>query len=251
MQTHMALQRYFERKKKSSPGFSMRALARKLNVSPSFLSRVMSGKKPVPDPLLKKLAGALDVEPEFLAVLPQKSRKRTQIANTHADEYEIVKKEAEVVLRNWFYIAILELTTLENYDGSVEMIATRLRLSPTAVEIALRELQAIGLLENKSGRYRKTKSKIRFASAVSTHLIRKFHDDMMAQCQTELRSATSVESFQKRLVTGVTLSCSPEAVQAAKRKLAECLYEIAEGLMASPGTEVYHLAMQLFPLTKC
>lgn len=229
----------------------MRALAKRLSVSPSFLSRMMSGKKPIPAGMLNKLAKALDIEPEFLGNEPRRPRRKSaHVANSQVEEYELTAKESEQVLRNWYFIAILELTTLKDFDGSIEMIADRLNISQVTAEIALRELQSYGLVENKNGRLVKAKEKIRFASATSTHNIRKFHDDLLEQAQILLRKNGDDEEFQRRLITGLTLTCTPEAVQDAKRKLSECLFEIANDLSASPGTEVYHLAAQLFPLTK-
>lgn len=130
------------------------------------------------------------------------------------------------------------------------MIASRLSLSPETVKVALRELHSFGLIELGNGLYKKTKSKIRFTSATSTQVIRKFHDDLMEQAQLILRKGGDEDEFQRRLITGITVTCSPEAMQAAKRKLSECLFEIANDLTSAPGTEVYHLAAQLFPLTK-
>lgn len=250
MQTHLALQKYFERKKKSSRGFSLRALARRVGVSPSFLSRIMSGKKSIPDSLLKKLARVLDVEPELLAGTTPAKRKPKAVVTSPVEDWEISRSETAQILRNWYYVAILEFTTLENYDGKIESIAQRLRLSRATVEIALREMQSLGLVKLEKDRYKKTDEKIRFTSSTSTHLIRKFHDDILERCQQELRTATTEEEFHKRLVAGVVVTCTPEAVQSAKRKLADCLYEIANELTANPGTEVYHLGAVFFPLTK-
>jgi len=250
LQTHLALQKYFERKKKSSPGFSLRALARRVGVSPSFLSRIMSGKKSIPDNLLKKLARVLDVEPELLAGASPTKRKQKTVVTSPVDDWAISRKETAQILRNWYYVAILEFTTLQNYDGKIETIARRLRLSTQTVEIALREMLSLGLVNLEKGRYKKSDEKIRFTSSTSTHLIRKFHDDILERCQLELRNATTEEEFQKRLIAGVMVTCTPEAAQSAKRKLADCIYEIANELTANPGTEVYHLGAVFFPLTK-
>jgi uncharacterized protein (TIGR02147 family) len=250
METHAAFRMYFERKRKSSPGFSMRSLALRLKVSPSFLSRTLSGKKPIPADLQVKLAQALDIEPELLSDPRQSQRRSVSTVNPAIEDWAIADSEAIQILRNWYYIPILELTTLENFDGTAQAVSHRLNLSLPSAEVALRELVSLGLLKLEEGRYRKTDSKLRFTSAKSVHLIRKFHDDMMEKSQQELRTGLSDEEFHRRLIAGITVTCSPEAVQAAKRKLSACLHEIANDLTAAPGTEVYHLASQLFPLTR-
>lgn len=250
MQTHEALQKYFERKKKSAPGFSIRSLARRLDVSPSFLSRVMTGKKPIPESLLPRLANALDVEPDLFAPNTPSSAPKKSEGLAAFEDWSVAQGDHLQVLRNWFYLPIMELTTLKNFGGTAEEIALRLKISQATADIALRELMAIGLITCEDGRYRKTSRKIKFASAKSTHLIRRFHHEMLEKAQEELRTATSDDAFQKRLITGLTVTASPEALQAAQKKLADCLVEIANDLTKNPGTEVYQLGVQLFPLSK-
>ena len=244
MQTQVALKMYFEVKRKSSQGFSLRSLARRLKVSPSFLSRVLNGKKALPEHLRTKLARALDIEPELLN--PQKVDEVTSAV----EDWQIAEPQSKQILRNWFYIPILVMSTLADFDGTVESIARRLSLSVAAVEIALRELESLGLLKQVKGRYEKTATRFRITSAASLHLIRQFHDSMLIRAREELRAHQTPEEFERRLISGITVSASPEKVLEAKRRLAECMYEIANDLLASPGTEVYHLAVQLFPLTR-
>ena len=251
MKTHQAIKMYFERKRKSSPGFSVRSLARRLDISPSFLSRAINGKKALPTELLGKLATALDVEPELLVPEPitGPARKVSEV-NSAVEDWTVANKDTLQILRSWYYLPILEFTTLTNFDGSAAMIARRLKISPTATELALKEMMALGLLKLEKGRYCKVDRKIRFTSAKSIALIRHFHDEMLEKGQQELRTAISEEEYKKRFIAGITISANPEAVEAAKRKLSECLYQIANDLTEAPGSEVYHLGMQLIPLTK-
>jgi uncharacterized protein (TIGR02147 family) len=250
MKTHAALKMYFDRKKKASPGFSMRSLARRLDVSASFLSRVLSGKKAIPPELLKKLAHALDVEPELLVSPTARTSKKAPEVNTAIDDWGMADMRATQVLRNWYNVPIVVLATLENFDGRPESIARRLGLSKTTTEIALRELVSLDLLREVDGLYEKTENKLRITSSKSISVIRKFHDEMLEKSQQALRNAGDENEFQKRLITGITVSANPEKIQEAKGRLAEFLHELANDLIASPGTEVYHLAAQLFPLTK-
>lgn len=245
MEANRTFKTYFERKKKSSAGFSLRGLARKLGVSASFLSQLINGKKPIPAKLVKPLAKALDIEPEMLSMPKRRVQVRSEV-----EDWSLAGVDAHKILRNWYYIPILELTTLADFDGSAQSIAERLGLSQTSTAVALRELIGLGLVEIRDGKYAKTDSKLRFTSATTTHLIRKFHDDMLEKGQHALRTAVSDDDFQRRLITGITVSAAPEAIAVAKQKLAAVLHEIANELSAAPGTEVYQLCGLLFPLTQ-
>src|SRR5579871_5015158 len=64
MRTHEILQTFWEKKKRSSPSLSIRGLADKLQISPSFLSRVLTGKRPIPYRLLIHFKKALEIDQE-------------------------------------------------------------------------------------------------------------------------------------------------------------------------------------------
>lgn len=263
MSTHLVLQKYFDKKKMNS-GYSLRALARDCDVSPSFLSRVLSGQKALPDALLLKMCKVLDVEAEALSSLTasngepaaettnvkRKVPSGKKLLTAPAQDWDLAEKSDFSILRNWFYIPILDLTLLESFDGSMEMIADRLGLALPTVEVAVRQLVTAKLLTEKNGKIRKAKDKLRFASQNNIADIRRFHDQMMAQAQARLRNDQSAEELSRRLITGITVTASAEGIERAKQKLAACLHEIAEDLMEDNGTDIYQLGAQLFPLTK-
>jgi len=257
--THETLRKYFERKRDFSAAFSLRSLARRVDVSPSFLSRILSGQKPVPYPVLLRLESALDIEPEVFASIRVAhqlednssvvARKGAAEMTSELSDWDLATPEAIGVLRQWYFIPILEFTRLEGYDGKPESVAHHLRLPLTTVEQAMKELASLKLLVEEDGRLVKTRRKLRIGSGKPNADIRRYHAAMLERAKRELLSA-SPEDFEKRLMTGITITASPEKIAKAKQRLAECLHEIANELVADSGTEVYHLAGQLFPLTK-
>lgn len=236
----------------------MRLLARDLNISVSFLSRVLAGKKAIPYALLLKIQKPLEIESEvfenirrshteFLEGLAVPVRGKVQV-KTEMEDWELAEKKTLNVLRHWYYLPILEFSTLKRYDGTPASVAKYLGLSTPVVEVALRELVSVGLMKEQEGRFIKTKKKIRWGSSKSVSEIRRFHDQMMSRAQEVLRTRTSADDFEKRLISGITLTTSPKKIKEAKRKLNEILHELANDLIAEDGTEVYHLALQFFPL---
>lgn len=260
MQTHLVLKKYFNKKKLSQKGFSLRFLAKQLGLSAPFVSRMLSGQKPVPFAILLKLEKALDIESEVFSSLKKAHhigpaeesvpvRGRVDV-HSELQEWDLADKSKFNILRQWFYIPILEATRLADFDGTARQIAGRLGLSLTTVEVAIREMVFVGVLEEKNGQLRKSQDKLRFSSSKSLESVRRFHDQMMGRAQKELREATEDGDFQRRLITGITVTTTPQKIEAAKRKLAECLHEIANELEVENGTEIYQMAGQLFPLTK-
>lgn len=260
METHQLLKKYFDKKKKATPSFSLRWLSQKLEISPSFLSRIFTGEKAVPYAVLLKLQNYLDIEVEVFAGLKaahsgktggnNSPRKGKAAMKTSKEDWALAGDSSLRVLSQWFYLPILEFITLGNFDGTADQIARRLGLSKTAVEIALQEMLSLGLVVLNNGRHQKADIKLRWASAKSLAEIRKFHEEMMQKALENLRGQSGKKEFDRRLITGITLTARSEKIEAAKQKLSECLYEIANDLTAEEGDQVYHLSAQLFPLTK-
>lgn len=260
MQTHELLKKYFEQKKKFSAGFSLRSVAKRLEVSPSFLSRILSGERPVPYALLLRLQKVLDIAPEVFAsikeahqvkvddgVAPTRGKRKVQ---TSLEDWEMASQESVRILREWFYLPILEMTCLENFDGKPETLSRRLGLKLSVAKSACEELFALGLLIRKKDQYYSAHKKLRWDSAKSVDEVRAFHSQMLERAKEELARSKAPEDFERRLITGITLSTSPEKIARAKKRLAQSLHEIANEMMEDgPGTEVFHLAAQLFPMT--
>lgn len=260
METHLILKKYFDQKRRYSAGYSLRSVARRLKVSPSFLSRILSGQRPVPFALLLRLEKILDIAPEVFAsvkaahqvdvegaVAPARGKRKIATA---FESWEMASEECVRILREWYYLPILEACCLENFDGEVTTLARRLGLRLNVTQRACDELVELGLLLKKGKAYSSAHKKLRWDSAKSVREVRRFHYQMLERAQNELTRPQGPEDFNNRLITGITLSTYPEKIQAAKKRLAECLHEIANDLIEDgPGTEVFHLAAQLMPLT--
>lgn len=262
MQTHELLQKYFQKKKQSSPGYSLRVLSRQMDLSPSFLSRLLSGKKPLPYGTLLKFGKCLDIEPELFHKIKSAHLASTEVeqiprrghaqVQTPVEEWDLVRKTEFAALRRWYYLSILEFTTLPEFDGSTAQVAERLKMSVPVATQAMKDLAEWGLLTEHDGRLRKRTPKLRWTSASSIEDIRIFHAEMLERALTELKSKTSQKDFERRLITGITLTAPEAKIQWAKERLAECLHEIANELSQNEGEtsdEVYHLSAQLFPMT--
>lgn len=260
METHLILKKYFEQKKRFAAGYSLRSVARRLKVSPSFLSRVLNGQRPVPYAMLLRLEKILDIAPEVFAGLkaahqvdvegaaaPARGKRKVETA---FESWEMASEESVRILREWHYLPLLQAASLKNFDGQIATLARRLGLRVNVAQRACVELVELGLMVKTGETYSSANKKLRWDSAKSVSEVRRFHHQMLERAQFELTRPQTPKDFSRRLITGITLSTSPQKIQAAKKRLAECLHEIANDLIPEDGgTEVFHLAAQLIPLT--
>lgn len=258
--TQKILKSHFLKKKKSSKGFSLRRLTELTGTSQAFLSRVLNGEKAVPYALLLKLIKALDVEPELAVELknahqdrvtddaaPRRGRATTE---SPLASYEPMSNQDFSILREWYYLPILDYHTLVNFDDRAETLAHRLGLDLPIVKSALAKLLSLGLLKKEGDRLVKSNLHLRWASSVSRDEVRKFHEEILKKAIQELHHFSSERDFKNRLITSFTLGVPRSQIEAAKARLSKCLHEIAQELAGDPGEEIYALALQFFPLTK-
>ncbi len=265
------LMHYWTRKKSEREGFSLRSAAKKLKMSPGFLSDVLRGNKRPSPVVLSKIIAFLEVEQERVGSIWSKAIREygfeegvaasAELKTLGIDERPIHSLDSWIpedrkkmtVVRQWFYLAIMQCLRLQSYDGTNRSLAKMLKISETSVSVALNDLQLGGLVEvDENGFYRKSSLRIRFSDTVSKPEIRKLHGQFLDKAKAVLENDTDPESFQKRLITGITLSTSSDQIEWAKAKLAECLHEIANaiGVVNEKPTHVYQLALQFFPLAE-
>lgn len=259
---HDILKIYFERKKLTYPQYSLRALARDLDVSPAYASAILSGKKPLPETRLKDFIKALDLDDIAAlqlkhAIFPEDKKaasvKDSLLSDTDLDffnKYKPLDKKKYDILNDWFNIAIMDLTTCQDFVSSPEWIAKKLRISRLQVEIAIENLKFHNLLSEVDGKLQKVELKLRFPTKISQTVIRKFHKQMIKKAYEELDSKTEDHDFEKRLITGTTFALNEEKIKILKDKIQNAIYEVSAMASEGPCQSVYQMNVQFFPLTK-
>lgn len=256
------LRRAMERAQKQNKAFSLRALAKKLELSPSFVSKILNGKAELPFERVADFVKHLKIDQvsedrlwktykdskvEKIAGLAPTSKEHDSIM---ADYVELSEKEFSL-LRHWYYIAILDLAAAPRFSIDSNWLACRLGISPYEAGSAVEFLKMHGSLEqDKAGQWRKSAKKTRLPTKESKELIRAYHDRMMKMASHCMHTQVGPGEFERRLITGISASANPQNIKKAISRLNEAMYEIAHILGQGECTEVYHLGLQLFPVTK-
>jgi uncharacterized protein (TIGR02147 family) len=256
------LTEFFEKKKASRVTFSLRSFAAAMKVSPSFASAMLQGKKPIPLARLDQIAKILELD--LLALNQLRRSLAQQVLKEHnisidlegpvvqkaSKKYRSTPRSQFSILSSWYHVAILDLCTCAHFQKNNKWMAAQLGITPYQVEFALKRLLELGVLVETESGYKKVNSKIRLAYHESHSDIRRFHSQMIEKAQEELRSKTSIEDFQKREITGITIAANPKNVERARLKLIEALHEVAEILSEGETTDLYQINAQLFTLLK-
>ncbi len=261
-QPHEILNLYFERKKLTNPNYSMRALARDMNVSPAYISTILSGKKKLADCRLKDFIKILDLDDIATlqlkhALYPEDKKTGHRITEQfNSDDLDFfnnfkpLDKKKYDILNDWYNIVIMDLTTCKDFINNPAWIAKKLKISQLEVEIAIENLKRHGLLSLVDGKLQKLENKLRFPTKISQTVIRKFHKQMIKKAYDELDSKIEDTDFANRLISGTTFALNPEKIDSLKRKIQNAIYEVASMASEGPCESVYQFNIQFFPLSK-
>lgn len=237
-----------------NPSYSLRAFARDLQLSHSHLSRVMNGKKNLSLGQALKISAGLNLSPEakadFLRSVTEKSLRdpvssppKNLVPNSFDLEVEQFK-----FLREWYHSAILEMTSLENFQPKHSWVAKQLGLTTRQVRAASARLQKLGLLEISPEGWKRTHRHFVVSTKGASQAIRAHHEQMIEKALENLRSQVSY-SFTRRDITGTTLAINPKDLPLIAKKIRSFRHSLMQFVDRNPSKELYQLNVQLFPLT--
>lgn len=259
--TGKILKSALEKKLRQNPHLSMRQVAKKIGISPSFLSLIVNGKRQMPVNRARSICQVLDIDREkvdFIVMQELKGGKAsrsvslssTVISPEKGTELKFIPKRLFWMLSQWYYLPVLNSTLLASYDGSPGWIARELGLELQTVEDALQRMWAAGLLEERQGQFVKTDAYQDFHSGAPDADIRKFHDKGMSIAQKELRAKTTPADLDQRLITSMIFSIAENDVPWMKQEIVSLMRRYLEKSSKSSRDKIYHLGVQLFPYSK-
>ncbi len=264
MAPHLIIKKYFARKQKVNPKYSLRSFARDLDVNPAFVSRLLNGKQEIPRQRLDQITKILEMDSLTSKEL-KKSMAAILLKEMGLDPSEIGKSKASSILQfddramtakemsvlsPWYNITIMELVTCANFKMDAGWIAKRLNLTNDQVERSLSYLIENGYLKKDQDGLIKTNKQLRLPTKLSAGIIRQFHKSMMEFAVKEMFQKIGDKDFAERLITSTSIAVNKENIPKAKERMLEMQIEIADILRDGECTEVFDLTLALFPLTQ-
>lgn len=244
-----------------NPRFSLRAMARLLESSPSYLSELIHGKKTVSPSKAMVFAKQLQLsqeDTEYFCTLAQYETAETPSVKASLWERLEYMRPGRVtrryehdqfrVLSEWYHIPILELTEVSGFDFKPLNIARRLGITVAEAVGAVERLQQTGLLRiDEKGSYVKAHPQGRFESVERNEALRTFHGQMLDKA----KQAVAHQPPNARLVGSETMAIDPRDLPKVEAILRRALAEISTiNRKSSSKSAVYHLGVQCFSLTK-
>ena len=264
------LKPYFVQKKELKPLYSLRALARDLNMSPAFVSQILSQKRTPSMTTVESFVRVLKVRRSDATVLRKavllhsvENKDMGKILNEYIrkdpstlafQKYSRKNFEYLKMLTKWHQLALLELITCEAYQTHKQLderfIAQKLQISIADVRESLLVLSKANLIESADGKWRKKELHIEFPTDTGNEATIQYHKTMTTKALEILTTQNNETDILKRRIIGATLAVNPQKLNKVIDELNKFLFKISSELSDGQCSEVYQINLQLFPLTK-
>jgi len=259
--TAVVLQEQFEQRMRKNPAFSLRAMARLVGSSPSYLSELLSGKKHLSQERALEFSRRLELradEAAYFCALAQYQKAtsaalKAQILATldkmrPRNKVERFATEQFVVLKEWHHVPMLELTELEGFEFNARTIGKRLGIPTHTARAAMERLLRLGLLhKTPDGAYRKSHAEGVFEAKGKNEALRAFHKAMIEQGKASLEN----QAVHERYVGSETMAFDARDLPKVELILNAALEQVsALAINGSERRDVYHLGVQFFRVTK-
>ena len=232
-----------------NPSFSLRAFARRLNLSPSALSEILKGKRRVSKKLANRVVSNLCLNPEearsLLCLFPEKPLRR-EMTSHYQTPYVQLSMDQFHLIAEWYHFAILSLAETTDFRDDCSWIARRLNLRVQEAQGALERLERLQLLKRDvDGRLRPTGLEYGTSDDVRDVSVRKAHAHNLELAKRSLDE----DSVTVRDFTATTMAIDISKLPVAKKMIREFHDKLCAYLETGPKKEVYKLSVQFIPLS--
>lgn len=237
---------YLNEMKKKNARFSLRSMAKGINISPSQLSSIINKKKQLsPNQAIKiiqrlgltereSLALLSDVHPEFKNALFRK----LDLKELSPDEFEIIS--------DWIHYAILSLSYFKDNKASINWISKKINVPKDIVEPAFRRLERLGLVQINGLKFQQTTKPLTTTTDIPSNAIKSHHRQNLLMALKKMDEFSVLE----RDYSSITFPINIKNLKKAKEMIRDFQQKLYQELKCEDPTDVFTLSMQLFPLTK-
>lgn len=237
-----------------NPKYSLRSFSKFLGLNSSTLSQLISGKRRASVKLLSKLCDKLEISPlqkkkmaQFLEKQKKKNSIDSSIKKYPETAFQEVTPDIYAVMSEWYHYAILELTFTKKFQSNPSWIARSLGISSVQANIAIERLMRLGFLKKERGRFIKTSPPLtNFSKEITLPALRRLQEDIL---KLGLESLHNI-SITERDMSSMTMAIDTKKMPEAKKIITEFRRKLCKFLEDGKQTQVYHLGIQLYPVSK-
>lgn len=249
--------------KEQKRGFSLRKVAKEAGIASGYLPMCFKRERKLSATAFEKIKPHLQLsakEERYLDLLRiiaeseiPKERVQALTDLQKLKDYKATNRselEVHQYLSRWYYVAIREMVNMPEFDGSPEWIQSRLRgrISQKEIEEALQFLTQYGFIQRNKGKYAVATKQLDCHEGVYKLSLGEFHRQMLDWAKASIEETPRDE----RLLLGHTAVLNAEQFEKIRNILRSAVADIesVDNKPQDSKTEVYHIELAAFPLTK-
>lgn len=246
------------KRQKNNPRYSLRAFGRDIELAPSKLSEIMSGKQGMSQASGKTVAEKLRFngeETEYFLLLIEYKHARSKAAKDLAKiklrkfsllEVTQMRNDLFQLISSWEHLAIMEVLQLSGAKSTPAWIAENLSIPVAKVKECIKRLLRVGLIAKEGAKLKRaTLQHYTWGENIPSASIKEFHKQIL------LRSIQSLYStpFEKRDFRATILAVSEDDIEMVEEKIKKTSLEINKLLYKTKKKDrVYVYSCQFFPI---
>lgn len=259
------LQDYYEEKKSAEPGFTHTYVCHRLGQekSKSYFNNVISGRTDVTGTFIDRFITLLELtndEAMYFRALVNYNQTTSakekefffdQLVRLNRTPHRIINDSEYIYYKEWYYSAVRSLLDVVDITDNCSQIVKRLVPSITVKQAkdAIRVLKSLGLIAPNSEGYLKATDKVlSTGSFMHDEIVRQYQMKCLEQAMNVIASGTS---NAHRNIT-MSMSMSKECFERVSGKVDQFKSEIRSIVQKDTmkATQVYHINLNLFPMSK-
>jgi len=250
------LREELEARCKKNLRYSLRAFSRDLGITSSRLSEVLSGRyglsRQAAEGIAKKLgwnkaesAVFCDlVDSEHARAKKKKAEAKSRL-KAKPSNYQQLTLDSFQVISDWYHYAILELTSVRDFESDPKWIARRLGISDHIVTAAIERLKRLDLLIEKGGTLQASTGFTASPSGIPSDALKKFHRQLLEKAL----SSIYLQTVEERDISHIVLAVDRNQIKDAQEEIKKFRRSFDSRFgQASKKDEVYCLGVTFFRL---
>lgn len=253
------LNAFFHQKKEAKSDYSLRAFARDLQISPGQLSKIFNHKNGLSLEKAQNVADNLGLEKEsksyFMDLVQAAHSKDPLIRKTAMErctikrrvpDFKVYQTDMYNIYTHWYYFALVEMTSLNNFNSDPLWISQKLGISAEEAKEALERLLRVQMITIRNGKYVKTNLNTDSPSGKSSEALK----NVCEQTLDLAKAAVRRQKVESRSCSNIVMAIDKKQIPKAKQMIIEFKRKLSEVLESGKAEDIYCFSANLFSLTQ-
>ncbi|MCO5141689.1 MAG: TIGR02147 family protein [Oligoflexia bacterium] len=238
---------------------SLRGLAKLAGISPSHLSRAVSGQKKLSASSVHRLSIALNQNAQetdhLLSLVELENTTDNKIRTKILKRISVGSKSASStisldifrVIADWYYFAVVALINTKSFKPDSYWIGRRLGIKPFEARVALERLIQLGIVQKNGRNYTvMNEADITTTDDLPSGAIKENHSQHLSMAQQAMHEV----AIEKREFNNLTIPMNVSDLPKAKEMIREFIDRFDREMKRNPADEVFQMNLQFYQLTK-